>query len=116
MKFYEVEPEEMAKIVAEEGLSVYRPELGTNPHVYYKNLHRFEKFFVSGEVVQDDECLEGASVTLKGENVYKSAVTDCFGEFKFDALEAGEYAIEINGVKKLSVSITTSTNVGEIFL
>ena len=43
MKYYELEPEEMAKIVEEEKLEVYRPEFGTNPHVYYKNLHRFTK-------------------------------------------------------------------------
>ena len=116
MKFYDVEPEEMAKIVEAEGLSVYKPELGTKPHVYYKNLHRFTKAFIAGGVVKDDECLEGASVVLKGENVYKSVVTDCFGDFKFDALEAGTYTIEVNGVEMKTVEITESVNVGELFV
>lgn len=116
MKFFELEPEEMAKKVNEEGLEVYHPQMGTRPHIYYKNLYRFEKSFITGGVVKDDECAEGILVTLKGENVEASQTTDYFGEFKFDNLLPGSYAIQINGKDVKNVDITESLNVGEIFI
>ena len=41
---------EMAKLAAEQGLEVIKPELGTKPRVYYKNLWRFSKCFIGGSV------------------------------------------------------------------
>ena len=57
---------EMAKRAAAEGLQAFRPELGTQPRVYYKNLYRWEKVFVSAGVAfkDTDECAEGAKVTV----------------------------------------------------
>lgn len=118
IKYYELEPEEMAKIVEEENLQVYRPELGTNPHVYYKNLYRFTKFFIAGGVVEteSDDCAEGVTVTLKGNGVEATDVTDYFGDFKFDALEPGEYTLEIDGKEVKKVELKESLNVGSIFI
>ncbi len=118
LKYYEMEPEEMAKMVEEQKLEVYRPELGTNPHVYYKNLYRFTKGFISGEVVdtKSDDCVENATVTLRGAGVEETQKTDYFGEFKFDALEPGTYTLEINGQPAKTVELENSLNVGELFI
>ncbi len=118
LRYYEVEPEEMAQIIGEQELETYRPEFGTKPHVYYKNLYRFTKCFISGEVVdkKTDDCLENAAVTLRGDDVEETQRTDCFGEFKFDALEPGTYTLEVNGKPVQTVDLTTSLNVGELFV
>ena len=73
--------------------------MGTNPHVYYKNLYRFTKAFIAGQVVEKifDDCAEGISVTLKGDGICENTVTDYFGEFKFDGLCPGTYTLEIDG-------------------
>lgn len=116
--YYELEPEEMAKIVEQEKLEVFRPELGTNPHVYYKNLYRFTKAFIAGQVVEKifDDCAEGISVTLKGDGICENTVTDYFGEFKFDGLCPGTYTLEIDGKEVKKVELQDSRNVGEIFI
>jgi len=86
------EDEEMQRIRAEQGLEVLRPELGTRPRIYYKNLHLVTKCFVGGTVVKQangvEECAAGVQVLLKqaGREVGR-ATTDTFGEFKIDRLE-----------------------------
>lgn len=97
IKAYHLEPEEMEAMVKEEGLEVYKPELGTKPHVYYKNLHRFTKNFVAAGVLLDGDCLEGANVELyKDGQLVEAAKTNFFGDFKFDGLEDGKYLIKID--------------------
>jgi Fe-S-cluster-containing dehydrogenase component len=99
-----VEDAEMQRIVAEEGLQVDRPELGTRPRVYYKNLHRMTDCLVGGTVVHHvdgiEECAPGAAVVLRqnGKELGRTT-TDTFGEFKFDRLPAGSggYDIEVTG-------------------
>ena len=87
-----VEDEEMQRIRAEQGLEVLRPELGTRPRIYYKNLYLVTKCFVGGTVVKQangvEECAAGVEVLLKqaGREVGR-ATTDTFGEFKIDRLE-----------------------------
>jgi Fe-S-cluster-containing dehydrogenase component len=104
MKFYTVEKAEMDKIIADEKLEQYRADLKTNPNVYYKNLHRFTKCFITGGVLKGGDCAEGVKVSLKGAATAEQ-VTNYFGEFKFDCLSPGEYAIEVNGkeVKKVKI-------------
>lgn len=109
-----VEDEEMQRIRAEEELEVRRPELGTKPRVYYKNLHLIDKCFVGGSVVTDtagapsgttgptttEDCVEGALVVLRqnGREVGR-ATTDTFGEFRIDRLEPNSsgYELEVTG-------------------
>ena len=99
-----VDDQEMQRIRLEEGLEVLRPELGTKPRVYYKNLHLMTKCLVGGSVTAIvngvEECAEGAVVVLKhkGREVARS-MTDTFGEFKFDKLEpgSGQYQLEVTG-------------------
>jgi Fe-S-cluster-containing dehydrogenase component len=96
-----VEDEEMQRIRTEEGLEVLKPELGTKPRIYYKNLHLMTKCFVGGSVVTEvagvEDCVAGAEVVLKqdGREVGR-ATTDAFGEWKIDRLEPGSrgYVVE----------------------
>jgi Fe-S-cluster-containing dehydrogenase component len=111
MQFYTLEKAEMDKIVAAEGLEQYRADLKTNPNVYYKNLHRFTKCFITGGVLKGGECAEGAKVTLSGDASAESA-TNYFGEFKFDALLPGKYTISVDGKEVKTVTIEESLNVG----
>jgi Fe-S-cluster-containing dehydrogenase component len=99
-----VDDEEMRRIGEQEGLEVLRPELGTRPRVYYKNLHLMTKCFVGGSVVHEangvEECAAGVEVVLRREGrEVGRAVTDAFGEFKIDGLEpgSGRYEIEASG-------------------
>jgi Fe-S-cluster-containing dehydrogenase component len=95
-----VEDGEMQRIVREEKLQVLRPELGTKPRVYYKNLDRWNKVFVAGSVAGKIgrmlECVEGAKVTLEkdGRRVAE-AVTDPYGDFRFAGLEEGSGAYRL---------------------
>ena len=99
-----VEDAEMQRIRAEEGLDVLKPELGTKPRVYYKNLHLITKCFVGGTVVRHvagvEECAAGVEVVLEkdGREVGR-ATTDTFGEFVIDRLEpkSGGYQLEAAG-------------------
>ena len=99
-----VEDAEMQRIRAEEGLEVLKPELGTKPRIYYKNLHLITKCFVGGTVVHHakgiEECAAGVEVVLKkdGREVGR-ATTDTFGEFVIDRLEpkSGGYQLEAAG-------------------
>jgi len=96
-----VEDEEMQRIVTGEGLEVLKPELGTRPRVYYRNLHLMTKCFVGGTVVRYvngvEECAAGLEVRLTqaGREVGRTK-TDTFGEFKIDGLdpESGGYRLE----------------------
>jgi NAD-dependent dihydropyrimidine dehydrogenase PreA subunit len=124
MQLVLAESEEMAKRVAEEGLEVYRPELGTAARVYYKNLHRWTKAFVAGSIVFEDtaECAEGVAITVKsrGENVAE-ATTNNFGDFKIDRLEPGEYSLSLvaSGYKTVDLAVTVdknSTTLAPVFL
>ena len=96
-----VSDEEMSRVARDTGLEVLKPELGTRPRVYYRNLYRFDKCFVGGSVTATVksvvECIEGAAVILtrQGSEVGRS-VTDMFGDFKFDKLELNEGPYVIN--------------------
>ena len=79
-----------------------RPELGTKPRVFYRNLHRFTQCFIGGSVVAEiggmTDCVAGATAVVRaaGREVAR-ATTDIFGDFKCDGFEAdsGAYTIEI---------------------
>lgn len=90
---------EMAELAKKERLDVYRPQLGTAPRVYYKNLYKWTKVFVAGSAVFGDtgECAEGCWVTVsKGGAAVSDAVTNNFGDFLVDGLDAGaEYKVVI---------------------
>jgi Fe-S-cluster-containing dehydrogenase component len=127
MRAIKVSDAEMARIQKEEGLEVHRPELNTKPRVYYKNMYRYTRCFIGGELaVEKDgitDCLEGATVTLRnGSKSLDKTVTDNYGIFKFDDLpeNSGKYTVEIvskaHGKKKLEVELTDSRYIGIITL
>ena len=81
----------ISKFIAERdgGFEAYKPELGTNPRILYKEL---PKVFVAGEVMlcDSDDCVEGAKVTMKCScGKVKETETDCFGDFEFKGLKEG---------------------------
>jgi Fe-S-cluster-containing dehydrogenase component len=115
---------EMAEKVAAEGLQVLKPELGTSPRVYYKDLYRWEKVFVSASVAyrDTDECADGAKVTVTaaGAKVGEGTANN-YGEFVVDKLEPGaevEVTIEAPGYKPHTTRATLdkSLNLGLILL
>jgi len=115
MKFYTIEKSEMDKIVADECLEQYRAELGTSPSVYYKNLYRFTKCFITGGVLKDGDCAEAVKVTLSGDATAEQ-MTNYFGEFKFDALAPGTYTISVSGGQAKTVTIEESLNAGDFVI
>jgi Fe-S-cluster-containing dehydrogenase component len=94
---------EIAVRARADGLEVLKPELGTNPRVHYRNLHRVTKHFVAGSVFARSggiaDCVEGAGVTLlKNGAEVATTETDAFGDFKFDRLDPGSglYRVQIH--------------------
>lgn len=127
LRAIEVENSKITKIIEDENLEVLHPEYNTNPRVYYKNLYRFLKCFIAGNVaIEVDgviDCAEGAIVTLfNNSKKIGEAITDNYGDFKFDKLEqnSGGYRLEVvyksYEKKILKVKLTTSKNVGTILL
>lgn len=127
LRFLRAEDEEMQKRMESEKLEVLHPEYGTRPRVYYRNLYRYFDCFIAGSVAYAHDgivdCAEGADVTLsRGSEEIAKAVSDAFGDFKFDRLEenSGTYQLEIGfrdyGKKRLSVELGKSVNLGDIHM
>jgi Fe-S-cluster-containing dehydrogenase component len=125
MRAVKLEDEEMARMARDEGLEVLRPELGTRPRVYYRNLWRYSTCFIGGSVAAEAggivDCVEGARVRLmKDGAVVAEASTDNYGDFKFDRLpeNSGRYAVEIEAAgrakKTLEATLGQSLYLGEI--
>lgn len=116
IRYVYADTEEFAKMIVDEELEVLRPELNTKPHVYYKNLYRYTKCFIWGEILKDGECAEGVEVVLKGNGVDAEVTTDCFGEFKFDKLLPGKYQVLVDGEVIHEINLKESANIGEFRL
>ena len=126
MRAVKIEDEEMARLVREQDLEVLKPELGSRPRVYYRNLWRYSKCFIGGSVAEERqgiiECVEGASVQLVKDGASLAVTTtDDFGDFKFDRLDedSGTYSVQIfsgGRSKILQINLGTSVNLGEIRL
>ncbi|MCX8033427.1 MAG: oxidoreductase [Thermoleophilia bacterium] len=139
MELHFLEQEELEELAREQKLEAYRPELGTKPHVLYRNLYRFTTNFISAGVLLDGECFEGATVTLRNAGpgsdglpgrrdnravatcgTVATCVTNCFGDFKFDGLGPGTYKLEICAAgRSYSTTVTLggeSLNLGFIQL
>jgi hypothetical protein len=117
----------MIRIAHEGGLEVMRPDLGTRPRVYYRNLWRYMKCFIGGSVSAEVDgvidCVEGASVRLiKDGRSIAEMQTDNYGDFKFDRLDSdsGAYTVEITASggkrKVVEARLGDSVNLGEIRL
>lgn len=85
---------DMHQRTSAENLRVLHPELGTQPRVYYRNLHRVDRLRVAGSAVSQRqgrlECVEGAGVLLcQQAQVLARTQTNTFGDFEFDNLAPG---------------------------
>jgi len=127
MRAIKVEDEEMARIAREQDLEVMKPELGTRPRVYYRNLWRYSKCFIGGTLSAETDgavdCVEGASIRLvKDGRTVAETTSDNYGDFKFDKLDedSGAYVVEISGKgrskKSVEARLGASINLGEIRL
>ena len=84
-----VNDSEMAKIAKAEGLRVLKPQLGTKPRVWYKNLHLTDTHFIGGTVLDSTrgDVIEGAHILLEQDgHPARSTHSDCFGDFTIDGL------------------------------
>jgi hypothetical protein len=106
MRTLHVTDEEMQRIAREEKLEVLRPELGTRPRVYYKNLQRFRSVFIGGAVAGRqagvEECIADARVRLgRAGQVLGEQRSDTYGEFRFSGLApgSGAYTLEIEAAR-----------------
>jgi Fe-S-cluster-containing dehydrogenase component len=114
----------MAALVESEGLEVYRPELGSRPRVYYKNLYRWTKAFIGANVAlkDTDEVAEGARMTVSLDAaVVGEGVAGNYGDVIVDKLEPGrEYSVTIAidgyGAATSTVMLDESRNLGTVFL
>jgi Fe-S-cluster-containing dehydrogenase component len=126
MRAIKVSDEEMDRMVKDEGLAVMKPEAGTKPRVYYRNLWRYTACFIGGSVSVEQngavDCVEGATVRLVKDGLgVAAAITDNYGDFKFDKLpeNSGAYSIEVTGAGRsttVSATLGASINLGEIRL
>ena len=124
MRAVKVSDEAMAQMARDESVEVMKPEAGTKPRVYYKNLWRYTTCFIGGSVSAEQngavDCVEGATVRLvKDGRGVAAAITDNYGDFKFDRLpeNSGTYTIEITGAgksKTVTATLGASINLGEI--
>jgi len=112
--------------VDEAGYAALRQE-GWEPYgiagdnsVLYRHLARFTRHFLGGSVIRNDDCVEGARVTLlHGGKKLAEAITNEFGDFKFDGLEPGAYTVTIaaDGAEKtLEAEIDDARSLGVIRL
>lgn len=126
MRAIKVEDGDMARLAEEQNLEVMRPELGTKPRVYYRNLWRYSQCFIGGTLSQERDgvvdCVASASVQLiKNGDCVMVTASDNYGDFKFDRLNenSGGYSIQIyaNGrTKTVETTLGSSVNLGEIRL
>src|SRR5215813_10248565 len=125
MKAIKVEDADMERMAREQGLERMKPELGTRPRVWYRNLWRYTKCFIGGSVSAEQggvvDCVEGAKVRLvKDGRAVAETATDNYGDFKFDRLDenSGVYTVEIEAPgrakKTVAATLGASVSLGEI--
>jgi Fe-S-cluster-containing dehydrogenase component len=129
LRFFSGDDEQLQQVVAEENLQTLKATSGgtARPRCWYKNLHRFDRCFISGSVARlqegVEECAGGVRVALKrGEEQLGEIISDEFGDFKFDNLpkDSGEYQLDIFVNGKVAdtkiFSLGVSASLGTILL
>ena len=112
---------EISKLHRTNAVEDLHPEYGMKPLVAYLGLPRR---FVAGEIVLADKAefaAQGVRLTLRRDTEVLTTVTDNYGDFEFDGLEANAkylLRIEYPGYRsgELWVSTRTDLNVGTIVL
>jgi len=110
----------IAKLIASAKPEAMHPEYGLKEKVRYIGL---PKRFIAGSVVfgDTDECAANVSVKLTGRGNKQTVMTNGFGDFEFEGLEADKVfslKIEYPGYKSRSFKVQTKDDVylGETFL
>jgi Fe-S-cluster-containing dehydrogenase component len=114
--------------VTSEQLEALRPDFGSQPRVYYRNLQRVLQCFLGGNVFWTnadgrEENVEDARVELSIDGKEAGmAVTDCFGDFKIEGLQesGATYRLRIFhnsfGSAEVTGTLHKSDNLGPIRL
>lgn len=92
----------MAALVEREDLRPLKPELGTQPRVYYKHLQRIDHCFIGASLEREADgridCVADARVELiqDGQTI-RHTRSDAFGDVKLDGLrpDSGAYTLHI---------------------
>ena len=129
LKFYIGNDEQLQQCAIDENLQPLSTESGedTQPRCYYKNVHRFDSSFIAGSIARNrdgvEDCVEGVSVLLRQDGkIIAEAVSDDFGDFRFDGLEqnSGAYKVELmseeRGAQAIQVELAASINLGTIMI
>ena len=127
MRAIKVTDEQMQRLAGEQQLEVMRPEFGTKPRVYYKNLWRYTKCFIAGTISAETngvvDCVESALVRLfKNDACLRETASDNYGDFRFDRLDegSGPYTVEIaargHPTRTVTANLGKSINLGDIIL
>lgn len=125
LRIEKLEKNELSDLILSEGLKQLHPEHKTNPAVYYKNLHRFDKVFIAGSVAVEDgdivDCVKDVQVSLLcDQEKLGQTLTDAFGDFKFDGLtpNSGSYVLKFEAkghdLQSLQIDLAESVNLGTI--
>lgn len=112
------EEEDLAEDIR--GATILKPEEGTHPNVYYRNIPG--KFI--GGLVYDlaaEEVIIGARVRLISGGKRRETVTDLFGDFWFEDLPVGKYDLYIDAdgyatkaIQDIRTDFDKSVNLGDI--
>ncbi|MGD9209964.1 MAG: hypothetical protein PVI90_04280 [Desulfobacteraceae bacterium] len=112
---------EIAKLIANLKTEDLHPEFNTQPLVKYSGL---PKRFIAGEVVlkdQQDECAQNVVVQLEGNGEVVKTITDTFGDFEFEGLQANTaYCLVIKKEgyidQKMELTLKSDVDLGEVIL
>lgn len=112
---------EISKKAASENTEVLKPEFEMNPSVLYMGL---PKKFIAGEVMfadKEDEAAPDVKVTLSDGSSEITTITDHFGDFEFEGLEANKsmtVKLEYKGYASQEIEVKTvkDINLGEIVM
>jgi Fe-S-cluster-containing dehydrogenase component len=122
-----VSDEELEKSKTHLDLEVLKPELGTRPRVFYRNLDRTARWFLGGNVIRkaadgSTENVTDARIVLSIDARELLGATDVFGDFKMDGLKsaAAPYRLLVAhdefGEATRQGMLTDSTYLGSISL
>ncbi|MFC1891404.1 4Fe-4S dicluster domain-containing protein [Thermodesulfobacteriota bacterium] len=97
-----------------------QPEYSLNERVLYLNVPRK---FVAGTIIykDNDECAKGVYVSINGEGINETVLTDGFGDFEFEGLAGNTTYIlklEASGYETQEIEVRTMKDIylGEVFL
>ncbi len=116
---------EMENLIKSQDLKILHPEYKTSPRVYYKNLHRFNRCLLTGSIAvkskQNVDCAVGAKVILRKDNmIVAEAITDNYGDYKFDNLKSNMSVLQLEVVykafekKNITIEMKQSLSLDEI--